>query len=280
MQSSAAPHGIHWYSLERYQSDNLMAQSFRHIEKSYNQLLGAHPALTRNVLLNKLESTVIEFSSFITLIQQIAIFLRQLILSREAHVLALTERSDSISHTDYLPIPVCFDVNGVPWCPPLSNYGMGDPFTLSDRLNTWWGECMEQFCLKGSDSCTLLEADVSTTYLCDYLDVNYSHQNASTAMGTMVAIESLLSTDFWSRLRASSERICKTAGVTLPLPAFFNTCELHSRLQARHVFHLLELQWQQSAVDEAEMFRATKSCLLMLSEFEQQQAQKLMEALH
>lgn len=271
---SAAPHGIQWYFTNSRELPFARHDHFRILQRRCNALLGTHPALTRNNLLDRLEAAPVTLSSFLDTMTQLAILWRQLALVREHHTLRLAEE---VQHGAYLfmPIAVCFDAEGVPWCPPLPESGLGDPYALSERLHEYWGHWQKAFPELQDHHYAIRQAHVGTRSLCDFLDQYYNAADISTSIGTMVAIESAMSTDCWERLRRAAESACQREGRNQPMPGFLYTSEAHARLQARHALHLLEVYSHAGRIVEAEFFRAAKACLLKLSDFEQSQAQCL-----
>ncbi len=276
---SAAPHGIQWYFTNTRETPITKHDHFRVLQRRCNHLLGTHPALTRNSLLDKLEAAPVKLDSFLSTMTQLAILWRQLALVREHHTLKLAEEAQQTSYL-FMPIAVCFDGEGVPWCPPLPETGLGDPYALSERLHEYWGQWQKTFPALQDHHYALRQAHAGTRSLCEFLDQYYNATDLSTSIGTMVAIESAMSTDCWERLRRSAESACQREGRNQPMPGFLHTSEAHARLQARHALHLLEVYSHAGRILEAEFFRAAKACLLKLAEFEQEQAQGLEFSAH
>lgn len=285
MQSSATrsalPHGIQWHFAAP--RENLMSrhEPFRLLQKRCNHVLGQHPAIIDNPFLSKLEQLPVSLASFLEAMNQQAILWRQLVLVREHHALILAEGGTFEEPPPQIqPVAVCFDQAGVPWCPPMPETGLGDPYALSDRLHEWWGGWQKGFPQLAERGYGIKQAAPATRKLCEYLDHYYNANDRSTALGTMVAIESALSTDCWDRLRLTGQRICLQLGQEFPAPGFLTTSEAHARLQARHALHLLAISSHLEEVDEAEFFRAAKACLECLGRFEQGQADLLQPELH
>lgn len=285
MQSSAtrsvSPHGIQWHFAPQHDIHLPKHDATRLMQKRCNHVLGQHPAIISNDFLEKLEQDSVSLVSFLTAMNQQAIFWRQLVLVREHHALILAEnaRYPELQYSS-LPVAVCFDSQGVPWCPPLPESGLGDPYALSERLHEWWGSWQNAFPMLEGRGYGLRQADPATRQLCEHLDSYYNAAGVATALGTMVAIESALSTDCWERLRRASQRVCDRMGRPLPAESFLITSEAHSRLQARHALHLLDMRCHSGDLEEDEFFRAVKACLTHLAAFEQAQAARLRPELH
>lgn len=277
-----SPHGIQWHFAAHQGMVPARRDPFRALQKRCNLVLGQHPAITRNAFLDKLEQGSWSLSSFLASLNQQAIFWRQLVLAREHHTLLLSERHQYPgSRSDALPVAVCFDRYGVPWCPPVPEGGLGDPYALSERLHEWWSAWQHNFPALASSNYGMSAATPATRHLCEFIDRYYNAGDITTAIGTMVAVESALSTDCWERLRVAGEKLCRLLGKPFPLPGYLITSETHARLQARHAMHLLDEHCHLGfAVDDDTLFLAVRSCLTRMAEFEQAQADTLQPEMH
>lgn len=277
-----APHGIQWHFAAHDDTRHPRHDPFRALQKRFNHLLGQHPAIIRNAFLDKLEEGSSGLSSFLNAMTQQAILWRQLVLVREHHALLLAEQHlYPETRFEVLPVAVCFDGQGVPWCPPVPEGGLGDPYALSERLHEWWATWQRSFPVLADRSYILQQATPVTQRLCEYLDVHYNANDRNTSLGTMVAIESALSTDCWDRLRLGGEKLCLKWGKPFPMAGFFITSEMHARLQARHAMHLLDRHsHEEEGVDDTRVFDAIRHTLTLLADFEEAQAQVLQPDMH
>jgi hypothetical protein len=277
-----SPHGIQWHFAAHGDDVSPAHDPFRSLQKRCNHVLGQHPAITRNAFLDRLETSDYSLTSFLAAMNQQAIFWRQLVLAREHHALLLSEQHRfQEDRFATLPVAVCFDGHGVPWCPPVPDSGLGDPYALSERLYEWWRSWQYAFPALAASSYGLREATQPTQRLCEFVDRHYNAADDITAIGTMVAVESALSTDCWERLRQCGEKLCLHLGKPFPMPGFLVTSELHARLQARHAMHRLdERSHDGSSLDDDALFVAIRSCLTRMAEFEQAQANMLQHEMH
>jgi hypothetical protein len=277
-----SPHGIQWHFATHGDDISSAHDPFRALQKRCNHVLGQHPAITHNAFLDKLEDGGCSLASFLSAMNQQAIFWRQLVLVREHHALLLTEQKRfAVERFETLPVAVCFDREGIPWCPPVPESGLGDPYALSDRLHGWWRNWQQVFPALATKSYGMQDASPETQHLCEFIDRYYNSLDTITSLGTMVAVESALSTDCWERLRVCSEKLCTHLGKPFPMPGFLITSEMHSRLQARHAMHLLDERCHDgSNVDDEGLFVAIRSCLTRMAEFEQAQASVLQPEMH
>jgi hypothetical protein len=286
MQQSAgqgvAPHGIQWHFAAHDDTHSPRHDPFRALQRRFNQMLGQHPAITHNAFLDKLEEGSCGIPSFLNAMTQQAIFWRQLVLVREHHALILAEQQlYPETRFEVLPVAVCFDAHGVPWCPPVPEGGLGDPYALSERLHEWWATWQRSFPVLADRGYILELADPATLRLCEFLDRYYNANDPDVALGTMIAIESTLSTDCWERLRQAGDRLCQKWSKPFPMSGFFITSEMHARLQARHAIHLLDRHsHEEGGADDSRVFDAIRDGLSILGEFEQAQAALLLPEMH
>lgn len=281
-QSVVSPHGIQWYFAAPRQAQTQRHDPFRSLQKRFNEMLGQHPAITRNTYLDILEEGHCSLPAFLHTLNQQAIAWHTLVRVREHHAARCAEQNLLTSlPADSLPVAVCFDSAGVPWCPPVPEGGFGDPFALDERLHEWWGAWQWSFPALAGKAYALGDASPATRALCDHIDQFYNALDPHVALGTMVALESALSTDCWERLRRAGERFCQRMGRPFPLSGFLITSEMHARLQSRHAIRLLDQRSGELTQDEvAVIFDAMRSLLDVLSEFDVDQAESLRGGQH
>lgn len=268
MRSRLRAHAVEWHVAPGAHIDSRHRAGFLDLQRRCNSELCRHPALTHNVWLDQIElfSLPPTLTNLMRSLQQLAIFLRQLALAREQHALNLNEDSPLLEGDCGTAVVICFDEDGVPWCPPLPGMGMGDPYVLSERLQGWWSAWQHNAPGIGLDWDLQLGVD-ATQALCDVLAQHYNAADLSTSLGTMMALENSISTDFWQRLGRGLRRCSEVLGIRFPDAGFFPVAETHARLQARHVLYLVEGASVHDLLDEPRFFQAGFAALEKLDRF-------------
>lgn len=264
MRSRLRAHAVEWHVAPAAHIDSRHRAGFLDLQRRCNQELFRHAALTRNAWLDRLEATLVPPlpARLLSGLQQLAQFLRQLALAREAHARQMQAEAVAAGEDCGTAVVICFDENGVPWCPPLPGTGMGDPGVMSDRLQAWWtawrhaaGEPPETPPWDATES------------LCELVRRDYNSTSPSVSLGIMMALENAISTDFWQRLGRSLKQWSEQVGIRLPDPGFLPVAETHARLQARHVLYLVEGASVHDLLDEDLFFAAGLEALGRLDRF-------------
>jgi hypothetical protein len=273
-RSRLRAHAVEWHVAPAAHIDPLHRAGFLELQRRCNNEICRHPALTRNLWLDRIEAGALVFENLIFTLQQLAIFLRQLTLAREQHALYLTEGHTLLESDSGTAVVICFDENGVPWCPPLPGMGLGDPYILSERLHGWWSAWQRIAPQIPAEWC-LQQCSPVTRQLCDAIEKNYNCNDLSAALGTMLALENSVSTDFWQRLGRGLRRCCSENNIDFPDAGFFPVAETHARLQARHGIYLVEAASVNDLLNEEGFFTAGQSALEALERFWKTQADAL-----
>ncbi len=274
MRSRLRAHAVEWHVAPAAHVDPLHRAGFLDLQRRCNSEICRHPGLIRNPWLDRLESGSIVFASLLSTLQQLAIFMRQLVLAREQHTLQLTDGQALMESDGGTAVVICFDENGVPWCPPLPGMGLGDPYALSERLHQWWSVWQRTVPHAPAGWC-MRQCEQATRELCDAIDVNYNAHDLSMALGSMLALENSMSTDIWQRLGRSLRQRCEENGTGFPDAGFFPVAETHARLQARHGLYLLEAASVHDLLDSDQFFLASQDMLDRLDSFWKMQAERL-----
>lgn len=267
MRSRLRAHALEWHVAPPAHIDSRHRAGFLDLQRRCNSELGRHQALTHNAWLDQLEQAATPpLEPLLHSLAQLVAFLRELALAREQHALGLSQdrrRADS----DYgTAVVICFDEEGVPWCPPLPGLGMGDPRVMSERLQSWWNAW------RRSLPDTLQDAGLeqrlpATEQLCRLVAGAYNASDPGLALGTMLALENGISTDFWQRLGRGLRRCCEALGMKFPDAGFFPVAETHARLQARHALYLVEAASVHDVLDQEAFFQAGTDALERLTGF-------------
>lgn len=279
MRSRLRAHAVEWHVAPPAHIDSAHRAGFLDLQRRCNHELGRHHALIHNTWLDRLESSDLPPApeALLQSVQQLAIFLRRLALAREQHAATLgRQASDADCGT---AVVICFDENGVPWCPPLPGMGTGDPHVMSERLMAWWAAWKRHATASLADW-TLEHPAPVTQALSEVVERDYNAADTSVSLGAMMALENGISTDFWQRLGRGLRRCCEGLGITFPDPGFFPVAETHARLQARHVLYLVEGASVHDLLDEAVFFRAGLDALGALDLFWESLGQRLQGAPH
>lgn len=274
MRSRLRAHALEWHVAPAATIDADHRNGFLALQRRCNQELCRHNALTRNAWLDRLESSPANLNVLLPTVQQLAIFLRQLVVAREHHALLLSEDHILLESDSGTAVVVCFDENGVPWCTPLPGIGLGDPYILSERLHSWWSAWLRNSPLMHTEW-GLQQAWPATLELCDFIDEHYNAEDMSTRLGTLLGLENGLSTDIWQRLSRILRQRCDSAGMVFPDSGFFPVAETHARLQARHGLYLVEAASVNDTLDHEKFFTASQRSLEKLNDFWQILANKL-----
>lgn len=274
MRSRLRAHAVEWHVAPAAHIDSRHRADFLDLQRRCNSEICRHAALTHNVWLDQIETLSSPFESLLGTLQQLAIFLRQLTLAREQHTLRLTEGRTLMESDSGTAVVICFDENGVPWCPPLPGMGLGDPYILSERLHAWW-TAWQQTMPEAPPGWCLQQCAGATRALCDMIERDYNNDNISVALGTMLALENSVSTDLWQRLGRGLKQRCEAARVTFPDAGFFPVAETHARLQARHGLYLVEAASVNDMLDTEAFFNASQHALDALTDFWKAQASNL-----
>lgn len=278
MRSRLRAHAVEWHVAPAAHIDSEHRAGFLDLQRRCNHELCRHHALIHNVWLDRLETTDLPPSAqaLLLCLRELAIFLRRLALARERHATALAgKRSPDVDCGT--AVVICFDENGVPWCPPLPGLGTGDPHVMSDRLQAWWS-AWRRTVPDELDDWTLEQASPATEALCGLVERDYNDADLSTALGAMMALENGISTDFWQRLGRSLRRCCDGLSLKMPDPGFLPVAETHARLQARHVLYMVEGASVHDLLDESRFFHAGLQSLAFLDRFWESLAQGLQPA--
>lgn len=274
MRSRLRAHAVEWHVAPAAHIDASHRAGFLDLQRRCNSEICRHAALTRNVWLDQIETGSPPFENLLCTLQQLAIFLRQLTLAREQHTLRLTEGRALMESDSGTAVVICFDENGVPWCPPLPGLGLGDPYILSERLHAWW-TAWQQTVPQAPPGWCLQQSSTATRALCDVIENDYNAEDLSQALGVMLALENSISTDLWQRLGRGLKQRCAAAGVPFPDAGFFPVAETHARLQARHGLYLVEAASVNDMLDIDLFFQASQETLDALHEFWKVQAEAL-----
>lgn len=272
LHSRLRAHAVEWHMAPAAHVDATHRADFLALQRRCNTEICRHGALTRNHWLDTLEAGTLATEPLLASLQQLAILLRQLCLVREQHTLHLSTRLPTAAaepapagdKDSGVAVVICFDAHGVPWCPPLPGQGLGDPYVMSERLHDWW-----QAWQQATRPCAWGHAQgrPETRQLCEHLDQHYNHSDSSKALGTLMAIENSMSTDFWRRLGLCLQQHCSEQGLRLPDAGFFPVAETHARLQARHGLYLIEAASFHDSLEAETFFRASRHMLEQLEQF-------------
>lgn len=273
-RSRLRAHAVEWHVAPAAHIDPRHRAGFLDLQRRCNSEICRHPALTRNHWLDRIEAGSAPFENLVCTLQQLAIFLRQLALAREQHALLLSDGHTLLESDSGTAVVICFDENGVPWCPPLPGMGLGDPYILSERLHTWWS-VWQRTVPQAPPGWCLQQCGPITRQLCDAIEKSYNSSDLSTALGTMVALENGMSTDFWQRLGRGLRQRCQENNIEFPDSGFFPVAETHARLQARHGLYLVEAASVNDLLNEERFFQAGQSALEELDSFWKMQADTL-----
>lgn len=279
MRSRLRAHALEWHVAPPAHIDSRHRAGFLDLQRRCNSELGRHQALTHNAWLDQLEQAAVPaLEPLLHTLAQLVAFLRELALAREQHALGLSQdrrRADS----DYgTAVVICFDEEGVPWCPPLPGLGIGDPRVMSERLQSWWRAWRNNMPEALQDDSRHFHP--ATQQLCRLVTNAYDAADPSLSLGTMLALENGISTDFWQRLGRGLRRSCETLGLKFPDAGFFPVAETHARLQARHVLYLVEAASVHDLLDQDSFFQAGFNALEHLDRFWRAQALLLQPSAH
>lgn len=255
LRSRLRAHAIEWHVAPASHIDARHRASFLELQRRCNSEICRHTALTSNPWLDQIESALPAEGPLLSTLMQLAIFMRQLVLARERHMLMLTERQMLLEGEAGAAVAICFDETGLPWCPPLPGMGIGDPYILSERLHAWWSAWQRSFPALTGQEWGLSQVSPATGRLCDMIERDYNAADLSTALGVLVAIENGMSSDFWQRLGKVLGHCCALMGKSLPDAGFLPVAEVHARLQARHGLYLVEAASVNDLLDEKAFFR-------------------------
>ena len=277
MRSRLRAHALEWHVAPPAHIDSRHRADFLELQRRCNNELGRHQALTHNAWLDQLEqdSAAPPLEALLCSLAQLVNFLRQLALAREQHARSLSQdkrRADSEYGT---AVVICFDEEGVPWCPPLPGLGMGDPYVMSERLQSWWNAWRHNL-PESMQEADLQQMQPATEQLCRLVTGSYNATDPGLSLGTMLALENGISTDFWQRLGRGLRGCCELLGVKFPDAGFFPVAETHARLQARHVLYLVEAASVHDALDQDAFFQAGFNALEHLDRFWQSQSRLLL----
>lgn len=276
MRSRLRAHAVEWHVAPAAHVDPVHRAGFLELQRRCNSEVCRHPALIRNPWLDRMESGGIVFANLLCTLQQLAIVLRQIALAREQHTLRLTDSHTLLEADSGTAVVICFDENGVPWCPPLPGMGLGDPYILSERLHNWWS-IWERTVPQAPPGWCLHQCEPATRALCDAIDMHYNARDLSMALGSMLALENNMSTDIWQRLGRGLRARCEESGIEFPDAGFFPVAETHARLQARHTLFLVEAASVHDLLDAERLFAASQSMLEQLDNFWKMQADRLQQ---
>lgn len=274
MRSRLRAHAVEWHVAPAAHIDSRHRAGFLDLQRRCNQDLFRHSALTRNTWLDALEALPAPPlpAQLLRGLQQLAHFLRQLALAREAHARQMQAAAVAAGEDCGTAVVICFDEHGVPWCPPLPGLGMGDPGVMSDRLQAWWS-AWRQAAGEPADASPWAASES----LCDLVRRDYNSTSPSVSLGIMMALENAISTDFWQRLGRSLQDWSRQIGMRLPDPGFLPVAETHARLQARHVLYLVEGASVHDRLDEDLFFAGGLEALGRLERFWEALAQAASE---
>lgn len=263
MRSRLRAHAVEWHVAPAAHIDSRHRSGFLDLQRRCNQELCRHPALTHNAWLDRLEASLSPPlpERLLACLQQLSRFLGLLSQAREEHARRLASDAD-VAEDCGTAVVICFDENGVPWCPPLPGLGMGDPGVMSDRLQAWWRAWRQ-----GVGEPPAGPAWAATESLCDLVRRDYNSSSLSVSLGAMMALENAISTDFWQRLGRGLRRHCEALGLRFPDAGFIPVAETHARLQARHVLYLVEGASVHDMLDEDLFFAAGLEALGRLEQF-------------
>ncbi|MDF2447013.1 MAG: hypothetical protein K0S46_2249 [Moraxellaceae bacterium] len=267
MRSRLRAHAVEWHVAPAAHIDSAHRAGFLDLQRRCNSELCRHHALIHNAWLDRLESSDLPpaIGGLLQSLQQLAVFLRRLALAREQHAASLS-RTGCLDTDCGTAVVICFDENGVPWCPPLPGMGTGDPHVMSERLLAWWA-AWKRSSPEGLKDWSLDQAHDVTRQLCGVVERDYNAADLSTSLGAMMALENAISTDFWQRLGRGLRRCCEALDLKFADAGFFPVAETHARLQARHVLYLVEGASVHDLLDEASFFKAGLDALGYLDHF-------------
>ncbi|HET8731772.1 MAG TPA: hypothetical protein VFM34_11775 [Moraxellaceae bacterium] len=275
MRSRLRAHAVEWHVAPAAHIDSRHRSGFLELQRRCNQELCRHPALTHNAWLDSLEAprSLPTAERLLDTLEQFGYLLSALAEAREAHAATLKEgRRDDCADCG-TAVVICFDENGVPWCPPLPGMGMGDPAVMHDRLQSWaraWRRVINRE--------AAMPLVPTTQALCDQVGRDYNAPSLSTSLGTMMAMENAISTDFWQRLTRDVRHCADALQFKFPDAGFFPVAETHARLQARHVLYLVEGASVHDLLDEEAFFRAGLEVLGHVEAFWEAQASLIQRA--
>lgn len=273
-RSRLRAHAVEWHVAPASHVDPVHRAGFLDLQRRCNSEICRHASLTHNRWLDGIESASVAFENLLCTLQQLAIFLRQIALARERHTLMLTEGHTFMESHSGIAVVICFDENGVPWCPPLPGMGLGDPYAFSERLHNWW-TTWQNSTRNAPEGWCLQHCGPATRNLCDMIEEGYNAIDLSTALGVMMALENSLSTDFWQRLARGLKQRCTENEMSFSDPGFFPVAETHARLQARHGLYLVEAASVNDMLDVDVFFRASEHTLSHLGDFWKVQGEAL-----
>lgn len=264
MRSRLRAHAVEWHVAPAAHIDSRHRSGFLDLQRRCNQELCRHHALTHNAWLDALEAARVPPTPELLLacVEDLSAFLSALFRAREAHAGTLQPGRPHAGDDCGTAVVICFDENGVPWCPPLPGMGMGDAGVMHERLQGW---------RRAWRRVTGLEAApaplAATTDLCEAVARDYNATPLSHSLGAMMALENAISTDFWQRLGRGLREACAGLGLKFPDAGFFPVAETHARLQARHVLYLVEGASVHDLLDEGRFFAAGLAALERLDAF-------------
>lgn len=277
MRSRLRAHAVEWHVAPPAHIDSRHRADFLDLQRRCNSELGRHPALTRNAWLDRMEQdgATPPLEGLLRSLAQLVAFLRELALAREQHARGLSQELLQADRDYGTAVVICFDEEGVPWCPPLPGMGTGDPYVMSDRLQSWWTAWRHNLpeTLQDTD---LQFRQPETEQLCRLVNNDYNATDPAVSLGTMLALENGISTDFWQRLGRGLRRCCEMLQMKFPDAGFFPVAETHARLQARHVLYLVEAASVHDALDQDAFFQAGVGALEHLDRFWQAQDRLLL----
>lgn len=278
MRSRLRAHAVEWHVAPAAHIDSRHRSGFLDLQRRCNQELCRHHALTHNAWLDSLEasSRPLTLGVLLACVEDLAHFLSELFRARERHAGSLKQDSPHDCGDCGTAVVICFDENGVPWCPPLPGMGMGDPVVMQERLQGWLRAWRRAASGDIASSADLLPA---TTALCALVARDYDAMPLSQSLGAMMALENAISTDFWQRLGRGLREACEGLGLKLPDAGFFPVAETHARLQARHVLYLVEGASVHDLLEEERFFASGIAALERLDAFWAALAERLGGAL-
>lgn len=275
MRSRLRAHALEWHVAPAAHIDSRHRSGFLELQRRCNQEMGRHHALTHNVWLDALEAASFPPSpeQLLDSLQQLSHVLAALARAREGHAARLGGSVHDDGADCGTAVVICFDENGVPWCPPLPGMGVGDPGVMSERQQAWakaWRHVVGRQ--------EVAPAAPATAAVCALIARDYNAASDSVSLGAMMALENAISTDFWQRLGRGLRQCAEALGLKFPDAGFFPVAETHARLQARHVLYLVEGASVHDQLDEEAFFAAALEALARLDDFWQAQAAPLQRA--
>lgn len=249
-------HSIEWLSTpcisggRKGRTEIQRLNGFLRFQSQLNAELLRHPALTDNTLLDHLEGDSYSAGELAYLLQQLAIFCQQLMLSRQQHVLDLIERNrfeeEGAYYTHTLTFAIVYDHAAQPQLhrphdKPLEPAAL--LFEIAELQAEWFTDWQAALPSSLPLTTSLAQAAPATRDLCLCIDRDYTHPDATIALATMFTLESALSNDLWERLRRSLIRASRRLNLQAPTPNLLYLHEQMTRAEAQYAELLLEQYW-------------------------------------